>query len=287
MISIIIASVNDRLLFDVKKNIQQTIGVEYEIIAFDNSRGERGLCEIYNLGIKKSKYDLLCFMHEDVCIKTENWGMVVEQLFISDSKLGLIGLAGSSYKSIAPSGWFCNGGPQRINYINLLQRYKFNDLGVFHNCQNPKNEKLSQVVAIDGVWFCTQKLVASKYKFDEDTFKKFHCYDIDFSLSIRPEFKTAVTFDVLLEHFSEGSYDRSWVEETLKLYNKWQNKLPINLDDLSIREMAISEKSAFRFFLKQMRLAGFSRIERLNVILKSKIHTKVSIGLFLKLCLEA
>lgn len=287
MISVIIASVNKDFLAHVSENIAQTIGVAFEIISFDNSSGSMGLCEVYNNGTKMANYDLICFMHEDVEIKTNNWGHVVIDAFEKDKKLGLIGLAGSSYKSVAPSGWFCNGGPQKINYVNLLQRYKFDESETFHNCQNPRNEALSTVVSVDGVWFCTRKSVALKYPFDEQIFQKFHCYDIDFSLSIYPEFKAAVTFNVLLEHFSEGNYDRTWVQETIKLYDKWQQTMPIDLEGLTKREIKISEKHAFRFFLKQMRLAKFSKGERLAVIFRSNIISKVGLGLFLKLCLEA
>ncbi len=287
MISIIIASVNKQQLDHVKANISETVGIPFEIITFDNLGGSRGLCEVYNEGVKSAHYDILCFMHEDVNLKTKNWGKIVIDNFVKDSKLGLIGLAGSSYKAIAPSGWFCNGGPQKINYINLLQRDKTNSTNTIHHNQNPRNEKISEVVAVDGVWFCTKKSIALEYPFDETIFKKFHCYDIDFSLSIQQEYKVAVTFEVLLEHFSVGNYDRIWVEETLKLYGKWNTKFPIDLEGLSRWEQKISEKHAFRFFLKQMKLAGFNKFERLNVIHQSGIYKKLGSGLYFKLCLEA
>lgn len=287
MISIVIASIKKEYLDQISANIAETVGIPFEIISFDNSNGVKGLCEVYNLGTQQAKFDLICFMHEDVAISTVNWGKFVANAFDQDEQLGLIGLAGSSYKSVAPSGWFCNGGPQKINYINLLQRYKFDEVKTFHNCQNPRNESLSTVVSVDGVWFCTRKSVALKYPFDQHTFKKFHCYDIDFSLSIYPEFKSAVTFDILLEHFSEGNYDRTWIEETIKLYKKWQPILPINLEGLTNAEINISEKHAFRFFLQQMRLAGFGKAERLKVLMNSKIHKKIGFALFAKLCMEA
>lgn len=287
MISIIIASVNNSQLLDVTANITKTIGVVYEIISFDNRNGAKGLCEIYNTGVERANYDVICFMHEDVEIKTKNWGQIVLNSFDADHKLGLIGLAGSSYKSIAPSGWFCNGGPQKINYINLLQRYKFDKTETFHSYENPKNESLSYVVAVDGVWFCTKKSIAVKYPFDEKTFQKFHCYDIDYSLSLYPEYRTAVTFEVLLEHFSEGNYDRTWIEETIKLYKKWQHVMPIDIEGLTEKEVKISEKHAFRFFFKQMRQAGFDKKQRLSVLTNIKIYRRVGFGLFLKLCLNA
>ena len=75
MISVIISSAKKELVTQVTKNITDTIAVEFEIIAFDNSNGEKGICEIYNQGIKKARYDVLCFMHEDIAMITPGWGL--------------------------------------------------------------------------------------------------------------------------------------------------------------------------------------------------------------------
>ena len=180
MISIIIASVNKDQLADVKQNIAATIGAEHEIISFDNADGKRGLCEIYNEGAKRAKYELLCYMHEDISIKTKDWGTIVSDIFNEDHKIGLIGVAGSSYKTRVPSGWFCSAGEKKVNYINILQRYKFSEEQTKHISENVKNEKYSGVVVVDGVWFCTKKEIVEAHHFDEETFNKFHCYDLIF-----------------------------------------------------------------------------------------------------------
>lgn len=73
MISIIICSKNKDLLKDVSANIELTIGVPYEIIAIENNKGEFGICKAYNDGASKAKYDIFCFMHEDISFETQNW----------------------------------------------------------------------------------------------------------------------------------------------------------------------------------------------------------------------
>ena len=78
MISIIISSANSKQLEEVSQNVAQTIGVPYEIISFNNADGSMGICEVYNKGTAKAKYDLLCFMHEDLLFKTMDWGKVVQ-----------------------------------------------------------------------------------------------------------------------------------------------------------------------------------------------------------------
>src|SRR6478672_9571285 len=122
MISIVISSASTQLLKAVKDNIKQTIGVDHEILAYDNSTGERGICEVYNQGIHDAKFGLLCFMHEDVELNTSNWGHHVIDAFRENERLGLLGIAGSSFKSYSPSGWDSTYMRDKINYSNLVQK---------------------------------------------------------------------------------------------------------------------------------------------------------------------
>jgi len=282
MISIIIASVNKDQLSDLRENIAATIGVEHEIISFDNADGKRGLCEIYNEGAKLAKHKLLCYMHEDISIKTKDWGNIVADTFNEDQKIGLIGIAGSSYKTKVPSGWFCSAGEKKINYINILQRYKFSEEKTEHISKNLKNEKYSNVVVVDGVWFCTKKEIVEAHNFDEETFKQFHCYDLDFSLQVQQTHRAVVTFQVLLEHFSEGNYSKTWIEETLKLHEKWAADLPIDVEGLSKKEILFAEKHSFKFFLKQMKISGYKKEAIFRVFWRSKLK-KNNLSLFLML----
>jgi hypothetical protein len=95
MISVVIASANPGLLTNVITNIERTIGVDFEIISFENGNGERGICELYNIGAQRAKYDILCYMHEDLEIKTLDWGREVVRIFNQRQGVGVIGVAGS------------------------------------------------------------------------------------------------------------------------------------------------------------------------------------------------
>ncbi len=72
MLSIIISSGNQQLLAAVRLNIAETAGILHEIIAIDNTSAKRGICEVYNEGIHRAKYPMLCFMHEDTILQTKN-----------------------------------------------------------------------------------------------------------------------------------------------------------------------------------------------------------------------
>jgi hypothetical protein len=254
MISIIICSANSQDLVLVKENIAQTIGVAHEIIAFDNSQGKKGMCELYNEGARAAKYDVLCFMHEDIEMKTADWGKKVLSTFASNPNLGLLGVAGGGYKSVVPSSWY--NADLEVNgefYCNLIQGFKYSGREAFWDYRNPKNEKLSQVASIDGCWMVTHKNIALETPFDQNLLKHFHAYDIDFSLSVGRDYDIAVTYEVLLSHFSEGDFSAQWEAEMEKVHRKWSHILPVNVDGLDEKNLLRYERRAFkRFFEKQL-----------------------------------
>lgn len=250
MISVIISSANPSFLAAISKNIDDTISTEYEIISFDNGDGRKGICEIYNEGVKKAKYEILCFVHEDIEIKTPKWGQVLVSLFKYNKQLGLVGVAGSSYMPLSPSRW--GGIGIDADYINISQSFRFQNKEKEIVYRNPNNERLSTVAFVDGVWLSTTKRIALEFKFDELTFKGFHSYDIDFSLSVGTKYIVAVTYDIFINHFSEGKYDKLWLEENLKLNNKWNNSLPRNIEKLTKAEIIKIEKATFKHFVDQL-----------------------------------
>ena len=70
MLSLIICSRNSDISATLKKNIETTIGINYELIVINNSLNHYSIFEAYNQGIRKSKYQFLCFMHEDILYHT-------------------------------------------------------------------------------------------------------------------------------------------------------------------------------------------------------------------------
>jgi GT2 family glycosyltransferase len=250
MVSIIICSRDEEKLKEVNRSISNTIGVTHQVIAIDNSKGDYSIFQAYNIGVKQSHGNILCFMHEDISFKTTDWGKKVESIFEQNTDLGLVGVAGSSYKTRVPSHWSFPDSITKTGYINIIQHYQHNR--IVHHLNNPKQESLSKVAAVDGVWFCARREVFEKVSFDDETFSNFHGYDVDFSLAVNQYYKVAVTFDVLIEHLSPGSFNKVWLSETIKLHDKWQNKLPINLEPLTIQEQYLEEKKALICLTEKM-----------------------------------
>ncbi|RZK37826.1 MAG: hypothetical protein EOO90_24190 [Pedobacter sp.] len=287
MISIIIASINKELLTQVSSNIAQTIGLDFEVIAIDNSEGQMGICEIYNKAAKEAKYDVLCFMHEDLLVKTEGWGEIVVNQFNKDPNLGLIGVAGSQYKSLAPSSWYCyeNEAPELLNF-NIIQRYKYANRDKQLLYSNPHNKRFISVATVDGVWLCCTKTAMATYSFDEKLLRKFHGYDLDFSLGIGQKFEVGVTFDILIEHFSEGYTDKIWLEEILKVHAKWSFNLPIDNANLPEHKIFLLEKRGFRSIMGRMRDDGFKFKEIKAMLIQSRKSRVIQASLYLKLYLH-
>jgi glycosyltransferase involved in cell wall biosynthesis len=267
MISIIICSANAADLKLVQENISATIGVPHEVIAFDNGSGSKGICEIYNHGTKQAKFDILCFMHEDISFRTVNWGKKVLSIFKENEEIGLLGIAGGGYKSLTPSSWYNyhlqeNGG----FYANLIQGFKHTGKPDQHEYRNPKTESLSRVACIDGCWMCTRKTVAIRYPFDEKRLKKFHGYDLDFSIAVNQQYHVMVTFEVLLQHFSEGNFDSTWMDEIIKVHKKWGGFLPVNADNLNERDLKRVERDAYLGFLQRSLDSGYTHNQLLGLI---------------------
>lgn len=280
MISIIICSADAGLLKQVSENIKTTIGVPYEIIGINNKNTGKGICEVYNEGTQKARYNLLCFMHEDIIIKTHNWGPIISGIF-KDESIGLVGVAGSGYLPIAPSAWASRG--LDIGYINIIQSFKYKNKASIHAYRNPKKEQLSNVACLDGVWLATTKDIAMEFPFDAATFTGFHGYDLDFSIAVGTKYKVAVTYDVLIEHLSEGSFDKRWMEENLKVFNKWNAYLPVNTEGLTEHEMFTVEKVTFKHFVDELSLFGLPITLAFEMLWKNNSILKKSVSLFLKL----
>jgi hypothetical protein len=269
------------MLADVSEKIAETIAVPYEIISFKNKDGKCGICELYNRGLKKARYPMLCFMHEDIIIHSTGWGKTVINTFNQYPDLGLLGVAGSYYKTLSPSGWLGYGFDTECS--NLIQNYKFTDKKPDLNYKNPNNTSLSEVACVDGLWFCVPKTIASACKFDDQTFKGFHCYDLDFSLIVGLKYKVAVTYDILLTHLSEGRFDKAWLSETMKLHNKWSTILPVNRGRLEKKQSLQMEKVTFKYFIDQLVTFKLPLHNAFRFLWNNSFFRKLDFKLFLKL----
>jgi hypothetical protein len=247
MITVIICSINAAHLKRISKNIEETIGVPYELIAIDNSTNPRGICAVYNEGARRATFDCLCFVHEDVQFNTIGWGQVLISIF-NDTTWGLVGLAGAAHKPKLLSGWGAQGLKDRMVKINLIQHFKGNKPPKLQY-ENTSKEKIAEVACLDGVFLASTKSVIRQIPFDENLLKGFHGYDLDLSLAIGQHYKVGVTYEILAEHFSEGSLNTEWLESSMLVHQKWSEKLPKTVIPVTKKERKNCEKRSFRYIL--------------------------------------
>lgn len=252
MLSIVICSVSPERLQQIALNIQDTIGVEYEIIAIDNREKNWPIARVYNEGAYRAQYPYLFFVHEDVKFHSQNWGIVIEEK-LKEPNCGVIGFAGTRVMLNCYSGWL-----QSHHWMCLLLYQGLGEgmteLRAHHAyLEHPFEE----VIALDGLGMFVRKEVWEEYPFDEVMLTGFHCYDVDFSLQIAASKKyknyVCCSTKVLIEHFSPGNLNHSWYKDTIRFHKqKWNKILPMKIDGmkLSHRDEKKYKERCFYYFVR-------------------------------------
>ena len=263
MISIIICSRTASISDELTQNIDQTIGIPYELVIIDNSENLYSIFSAYNEGVKRSKYEVLCFMHDDIIFKTNDWGIIVMNRFNS-SNLGAVGVAGSPYYAILPGAWWSGGYICQSIYGEQELAYQ------------SKQDNALPVVVLDGLWFCVRKSLFSIIRFDDTTFNGFHYYDIDISLQIHFQgYDLLNVYDIAIKH-SSGKIDEKWLENAILLQNKWKKYLPLSISKISYLKEITIEYAVLQEYILSMNKNGANQLEIILFSLKqlAKYRTK-------------
>lgn len=266
MLTIIICSIKPTLAATLNKNIADTIGdIEYEFCCINNQNTGKGICQVYNEAAKKAKGDILCFVHEDVAFRTNEWGNLIQQIFEEVENPGVIGVAGSTLISKTPAGWY-NFYLKDENRFYLYQRGVDNNPEATFLNINPKNEKLSRVVAVDGVLMFVKKEVWKEFRFDNINFKEFHYYDIDFSVRVAEKYNNYILYSMLIEHLSFGNINKSWAQNALIFDRLWKSKLPIFINRIDKTSLLKEEKSKLIFLISNLIKYKFPFTQKIRII---------------------
>jgi len=268
MISVITCSINPEICQRMLDSVSQTIGAEHETIVFDNRERKLGICEAYNKAADKANGDYLCFVHEDIVIKTDNWGKELIKFIERNNDCGVIGIAGGKSANRNFISWW-----NVLGYlINVYDGAHSGDnldpeTNLFYHYSNPNNEIFSKAVCVDGVFLFVKKSIWENNKFDEKTFKGFHLYDADFSFSISQRYQNYVYFGMDVHHFSRGSIEKTFCENMYLFQKKWKCRLPYCLPGYKVSVGQELEK--VNNMLSLYRKNGFSRMEILKRIYRT------------------
>jgi glycosyltransferase involved in cell wall biosynthesis len=275
MISIIICSRTSYLEPQFIENIRQTIGSDYELIVINNSENNYSIFEAYNLGIVKSKGDVLCFIHDDILFHTDGWGILLLKIFGTNQLIGLLGVAGSKIKTKMPSAWWdC---PHDQKAVNIIQHFNDNKKEEWN--YGFKGDLMTSVVAIDGVFMAMRK---DKRIVFNTKIKGFHNYDLNISIEYQKYgYDVFVTNQILIEHFSIGTINKSWIKSTLLIHKLYDEFLPLKIncksDQIFFRQIEFNNGIVFinrslSLDLKYNAIMTWFRLLRLKPY--SKFHFK-------------
>jgi GT2 family glycosyltransferase len=201
-----------------KKHLIKSSGINKDIEVIEIINNGESLTKAYNRGLKQAKNDIVVFCHDDINIKSKNWGVRLINHF-KDTDYGILGVAGTT--SLSESGrWWDN--PQFM-VGNVEHRHE----GKTWLSKYSKNvgENIIETVIVDGLFFAVNKNKL-KHDFDE-TVSGFHFYDVDFSFRNHVAgVKVGVVSNVRVLHKSIGMTNEEWEKNRVSFSAKWSDKLP-------------------------------------------------------------
>ena len=270
MISVIVCSIKPDLLELLKINISKSIGVQYELLVYDNRNDRKGLCAVYNQLGKRAKYNVLCFIHEDILFDTPEWGSLILST-LNDNDVGVLGVAGSKYKSALCSGWYT--GNKNFDCANVLHRFSDHDEKIYLSPSG--NSIVEEVVCIDGVFIACKKEVWEATLFDETNLKGFHFYDLDFSIRASQNFKVAVTYQIDIAHITfGGDFGNNWITTAMLYHQQYRHHLPVTKLHKASKQNEIDIAKTTLDVLKNQKISWRNKMQWINV---QKLHNYPSL----------
>lgn len=271
LISCVVCSRQQDISVELNESIALTIGCEYELIVIDNSKNDYTIFSAYNEGIRRAKGNILCFMHDDIIYHTHNWGINVIEHF-QNNMIGLLGIMGGHFLPNFPASWISSYMLSGQNIQGYFDEDKYKTK--YYEFCNRKVHNSTEVVAVDGMWFCVPKNVFNTILFDDKLFNGFHCYDLDICMQIiKNNMQVHVAHDILIEHQSCGNMDVVYFNELDKFFNKWRSYFPI-IRGIDQTPIDIQER--------MLMAENYMSVLRENIFLKNNLQ-KISSSYYFKL----
>ena len=204
------------------QHIDQTIGARHKTVCYPNFN-QYSLPQIYNQALK-DHYEKNCVFvmcHNDIVIKTKNWGKQLLAKF-NNTGFDIIGIAGSTYLPDTGRWW-----DDRTKMLGIVEHS--NGLREWVSEYSKPIFGVKDVVLIDGL-FMTLDPDTIIHGFDE-TYKGFHFYDLSFCV---PNYldgcNIGVTTSIRVLHKSIGETNQQWENNRQQFVRQWGDELPIVID---------------------------------------------------------
>ena len=193
---------------------------EVQIIEKINN-GEKSLSEVYNEIMDESIHNIIVLCHDDIEFDTNRWGEKILKLFNRNPEFSIIGVAGTT--DLINGCWWT----MKESMTGIVS-HKHEGKKWTNTYSPDQGNKLKEVVTLDGLFLCIDKLKIKK-RFNEE-FKGFHFYDIPFCFdNYLNGVKLAVTTQIRVTHMSIGQTNEQWEKNKTQFEELYQNDLPIRL----------------------------------------------------------
>jgi hypothetical protein len=203
MLSIVVVYNDERALNRILLKSLKNQTTKFEFIPVDNTQGRfQSAAEALNYGGKQASGKYVMFVHQDVDLGSDSWLETVEKALDDISDLGIAGVAGMSEKG--------------KNYWER-KRGRISSCGEVWG--NPL-QKPEEVQTLDECLLIVPKSVFSKLQFDEKTFDGWHCYGVDYCLSVNKIGLQPYVIPAFIYHRSLTLNVENLLRYQKRLYNK-------------------------------------------------------------------
>jgi hypothetical protein len=200
--SFVICSIDPAKFESVSRAIRERMaGEPHEIVGVHDARG---ICEGYNRGAARAIGERLVFCHDDIDLLSPDFSQRLAAGLDACDLVGVAGtdrLIGASWTFAAPPHIF----GQVAHFVPDSGGYVVDQYGI------PRRVIDRNIQALDGVFLAMRRQVWETIRFDEETFRGWHLYDMDFTFRAHlAGFRLAVCCDILLAHASPGLFSKAW-----------------------------------------------------------------------------
>ena len=233
MLTIVVSTIDKDENFN--SMLLKSVGLkDVELLIYEN-KGKYSLTEIYNKGLKESKYDIVVYLHSDIIMGTPKWGQVLLNHY-EKSDYAILGVAGS--RQLTNGQWWVD----RNKTYGAVKHTDGKKVWM-SEFSRPLGNDIQQICAMDGVFFSCHKQ-RIKCGFDE-SYKGFHFYDISFSFQNHLlGAKVGIHTNIMLTHKSVGQTNEVWEQNRQQFVEQYKNNLPTTIDlDVTYIEPKIKLKN--------------------------------------------
>jgi hypothetical protein len=217
--SIVTCSADNAKFHRLKENVISIFGSRAQLVRINDASS---IAEGYNRGVKKATGDIVIFCHDDVTfMHSEIPSYIKEDLETND----IVGIAGTS--RLTEGKWTSCGPPHVHGHVMHKAKGRNGYILCIYGLGRD-DTIVSNIQALDGLFFAAKRDVVEKLIFDENVFDGFHLYDLDFTYSAYLKgFRLVIDHRLFLLHDSVGNYDCEWKRYVERFDRKYSNYFKI------------------------------------------------------------